>query len=181
MPEFQHIVEGRIELIENPFEPRFRVVERRRALEKKTAHVTAEDFGDRVKLTNQPFGANEPFLVRNQLVYFDAKAEVVSGEPAPGFHRCRLRPAIKWGIELDGVESAAIKLKPLGGWQIGWIEAVFPMPIKPARTTDAQFHPFSGSHAGAIFCSRIIFKRLFQNEVGFCARRVTRRSGESRV
>ena len=113
MAEFEDIFESGIELAENMFQARFRVVKTRRELEEKTAQFFIERGDSVIERPNQSLRAFETFLVRDQAVHFDAIFEIPAGGLAnPAAHGGSLRPAIKRRIELDGFEFLRVMRKP---------------------------------------------------------------------
>ena len=82
--------------------------------------------------------SGEPFLVRNELINFDAVFESCFGLPSPGFGGREPGPMIEGRVQLDRIVRALIMREPLAGRDILRINGSFPMPVKPTGAAYAD-------------------------------------------
>ena len=137
MSELDDVTMLRVELIDDAPQEVGAVLQARWTLKKKAAHLPSELGGDRLaKIFDQSSCHGESLLVCDDLVDFDGIDKSGSGLTAPRLDCRRFRPRIEGRVQFDSVEFAAVMFKPAMRWQFARIKKRFPMPIKPARTSD---------------------------------------------
>ena len=93
MPELDHVAPAMIELRENAFQPRGRIMVARRELIQKAAHPVLQQIGDDSEVTDMVLGACESFDVCDELAHLHSVDELPASRGAqPRFDASLRRP-----------------------------------------------------------------------------------------